>query len=136
MTPGTFLRLRREAAGLTLDEVSLVTQTVPSVCARIRGEWIAAIEQGIVPVSIDVALALQIAFPFDWDVLVKLCALQARLIDQAPPLCAICACSEQDACVEQDGGPCGWAAPALCSACAAKAPPPIAPPPVAGIAVA
>lgn len=123
MTPGTYLRLRREAAGLSLDEVSLVTQTVPSVCARIRGEWIAAIEQGIVPVSIDVALALQIAFPFDWDVLVKLCALQARLIDQAPRICAACACSEQDACTGHDGEPCEWVGPLRCSACVDRTPP-------------
>lgn len=117
MTPGTYLRLRREAAGLTLDEVGFVTETVPSVCARVRSEWIGAIEQGVVPVSIDVALALQIAFPFDFDVLVKLCALQARLIDRAPPLCAACGCSEQDACVAGDAGPCAWIGPALCSAC-------------------
>ncbi len=129
MTPGTYLRLRREAAGLTRDEVGLVTDTVPKLCARVRSEWIAAIEDGIAPVSIDVALAFQIAYPFDWDVLVKLCAFQARLIDQAPPICAVCACSELDACVERDGEPCAWAGPALCSACAGKPLPSMTPPP-------
>ncbi len=131
IAPGAYLRLRREAAGLTLEEVSLVTETVPSVCARVRTEWIAAIEQGIAPVSIDVALALQIAFPFDFDVLVKLCAFQARLIDRAPRVCEVCGCSEQDACVEQHGGPCGWAEPARCSACVGKPLPFMAPPPAA-----
>lgn len=130
ITPSTYLRLRREAAGLTIEECAIVTETVPTVCARDRGAWIADIEKGVAPLSIDVALALQVAFPFDWDVLVKLCAYQARLIDHAPPVCMVCGCTEQDACADLNGQPCAWASPTLCTACVGKALPSMTPPPV------
>lgn len=38
------------------------------------------------------------------------------------PVCLACGCTEHDACITT-AGPCGWATPDLCSACAAPAQP-------------
>lgn len=44
--------------------------------------------------------------------------LQEVLMDHGQ--CRSCGCSEFDACEDEDGEPCSWAEPGLCSACAAK----------------
>ncbi|MYA40461.1 MAG: hypothetical protein F4Z31_01525 [Gemmatimonadetes bacterium] len=35
--------------------------------------------------------------------------------------CRVCGCSDYDACVDIDRGPCGWAAPNLCTSHRARA---------------
>ena len=42
-------------------------------------------------------------------------SIHAPLFDPpAEDTCRVCGCSDYDACVDVDRGPCGWAAPNLC----------------------
>lgn len=104
MTPGHYLRLRRRAAGLELDQLP------------IAGTAALAIEHGArFPTAAEVA-ALGMAFRFDP---VVLGGLVGGIIDD---ICRECGCSELDACM--DGGiGCSWVERDLCSACATRARP-------------
>ena len=58
ITPGTFVRMRREALGLTREQVALMLETEPCVSNWRRAEWLAAIEADLAPISLGTALAL------------------------------------------------------------------------------
>jgi hypothetical protein len=108
MTPGRYLRLRRRAAGLRLDELP------------IDGTAMLAIERDLrAPTNIE-AWGLACAFPFSTVVLVS---IGRGLI---PGLCRVCGCSEFDPCVEDVAigvaAPCAWVDEDLCSACVGAAP--------------
>lgn len=77
-SPGTYLRQMREAASLTIDDVALATETTPPVCARVRAEWLAAIEADTAPIAIATLDALERVFPFERQVLDGLIAADAQ----------------------------------------------------------
>lgn len=109
MTPGRYLRLRRRAARLGIDDTPLA------------GLSVLAIEVGgRAPTDIEL-WALRCAFAFDVGVLVAI----ARGI--VPQLCRTCGCSESDACVEQisarAAATCAWAEHDLCTACVERSEP-------------
>lgn len=58
ITPGQYLKNRRQAAGLTALELALCIDTIPAVCARKRGELIEDIEADLVPMRLSTALVL------------------------------------------------------------------------------
>lgn len=58
ITPGTFVRLRRTALGLTLEHVAMMLETTPGVSTQRRAEWLRAIEQDVLPISLPTAWAL------------------------------------------------------------------------------
>lgn len=60
MTPGSYIRERRVAAGLSIEDLALRVETVPAVSARQRGEMLTAIEDGFVPVRLSTAIALSV----------------------------------------------------------------------------
>lgn len=122
LAPGAYLRLRREAAGLSLDDVAFAMETIPTVSARSRAEWLGQIEAGLAPLQVDVLLALE-AHPmlmFDRDVLLALSALAAGLTAFVPAICGACGCTEYDPCVTDEEGCCAWAdaAATICTRCA------------------
>lgn len=114
MTPGTYLRLRREAAGLSIVDVAARLSTEPRWAEHLRAEWIGLIEAGASS-SFHTVVALGRAFPFDLHVLEAL--VKADLgIPGAPflmQICRTCGCTQDDACA----GGCWWAEPDLCSSC-------------------
>ena len=115
ISPGTYVRLRREALGITLDDLSLCLETAPPISARTRAEWLAQMEADTAPISMLSGLAIADIVRFDLVVLSRLIAVDDGARDVlVPALCRRCACSEMDAC---DGG-CSWAEPDLCSVCA------------------
>ena len=73
-TPGRYLRQLREAAGLSLDDVALRTETIPPVSAHRRAEWLAEIEADISPPPLGLAEALEDCFKVDPVVLDTLVA--------------------------------------------------------------
>jgi hypothetical protein len=115
MTPGTYLRKRREAFGRSIDEVALTIHGPGSVIDM--PSRLEAAEADTQPLS---GLLLGMvrrsgAFPFDPAVYFWLVAI-ARGDDQrwpAPRICRSCACSEMDAC----DPPCAWVEPDLCTGC-------------------
>lgn len=127
MSPGTYLRKRREAAGLELEDLALMLDSDPAVSARSRAELLASIERDAAPVTEDLmraVLRLGDAFRLDPLVWVRLIDLAAGDEATLPRLCQSCACSEFDPCIaERDGHhvACHWVADGLCSACEAAA---------------
>lgn len=125
MTPGAYLRKRREAAGLTLEDVAIRVGTMPPVSARTRGEWLATIEADAAPIAIATAFALRDCFRFDPHVLDALITLHAGHLatePAMPQLCRECGCSWHDPCLGRDLTGCAWVAgdPTLCTAHAAS----------------
>lgn len=121
MTPGTYLRLRREAAGMTTDAVAPFVITDPSVPTRTRAEWIESIEAGAHRVPYAYVIAIEPAFSFDPAVLDALVMVEAGDLATAPQVCRRCACSELDPCVDEEThDTCAWADWDLCTACAAR----------------
>ncbi|MCP3729285.1 XRE family transcriptional regulator [Sphingomonas sp. MG17] len=126
-SPGTYLRKRREAQCLSIDDVAAIFGTVPSVPLATRAAMLESIEADLTPIDDSVITALRKAtelgsFRFDPNVLIRLIDMRAGspLLSNAPRLCRTCACSENDACVE--GWPaatCGWRDDEvdLCTAC-------------------
>lgn len=108
ITPGTYLRMRREARGLTRDDLALMLETVPPVCAHRRAEWIDLIERDEMPIAASTIEALRGAFAFDLQILLRLGELASGFDRPAPQLCRSCACSWDDPCVDGDGQCCGW----------------------------
>ncbi len=118
LTPGQYLRKRREPAGLSLDDAALCFETVPPIAASARAEWLGLVEADAVPLPVGIADALHDAFPFDARVLAE---LACRLDDDPDSIafgyavCRSCGCSELDPC---DMG-CSWVVgdAALCTRC-------------------
>lgn len=125
MSPGTYLRKRRESACLTIDDVALAIATAPSIPALDRAQWLTSVERDDAPVEehmID-ALSAVHELPFDKHVLRILVAIARGETFDAPALCRVCACSWWDPCLCTDGGDCAWVPddPALCTACQGRA---------------
>lgn len=121
MTPGRYVQLRREAAGLSIEDAAARIGTEPSVDGQTRAEMLIAIEAGDQPLTDDVARALHPVFPFDSVVLATLCAIDAGRSVVAPAICRQCGCSEWDGCILPVRRVCSWSEPDLCSACARAA---------------
>jgi hypothetical protein len=132
MSPGTYLRKRREAADLTIDDVATMLPTEPHSPALSRAEWLTQIEADVQPIGNDVVGALRYVFAFDASVLRRLQDLRACPGLPEPRLCRKCACSAFDPCHTNGPlgrGTCMWVEEDLCSAC-----PPEGEPGVAAIA--
>ena len=117
MTPGTYLRLRREAAGLTIEDVvMLITPDEDRWAMAVA--YTSLIERDEVLPATSELDTLRFAFPFDRYVFRQL----AANLDPRPEICTSCGCSALDACDEEIAGPCAWANAAhdLCTTCAAS----------------
>lgn len=114
MSPGTYLRLRREAEDMSIEDVAMLLPTEPHIDVIARAEWLRRIEGDIEPIGLHVVKALRYAFAFDAYVLSELDYLRLHPGGiPAPMVCERCACSELDAC----GTGCWWKRPGLCSSC-------------------
>jgi hypothetical protein len=97
VTPGRYLRLRRQAAGLGLADLP------------IRGLSALVIERDVRPATVIEVDELRCAFQFDTQILAAI----GRRNDSG--LCRVCGCSELDACWDETDGrlPLGRARPLL-----------------------
>jgi hypothetical protein len=114
LTPAGYLRLRRAAIGLTIEQVA--ARISPTTRGRtVVGRMLRDLERDEVKVlSIDTLRPLARAIPMDLDVYAQ---LRDEPVDRHPRVCRGCGCSAYDACVDRDLRPCRWATPDLCSAC-------------------
>lgn len=121
VTPGSYLKFRRTAAGKSLDDVAAGLAAEPHVDERARRDWLEMVEADVQPITLPAIVALRRIFPFDIGVLFALERIAQGSIETPPPICRICACSWEDPCV--DGVlPCAWAGPDLCAACVTAEP--------------
>jgi transcriptional regulator with XRE-family HTH domain len=133
MSPGTYLTLRRKAAGFTLDDVAARMTTDPRWPEHARAWHLGLIESDTAPASFSTILALRGVYRFDLDVLAQLDLAAQLPADRVaiPDICTKCGCSEADPCLSAEGN-CGWADAtySLCDHCADH----IASPPASAIA--
>ena len=123
MTPGTYLAKRRQAAGLSLDDVAALVSTSPRLGEIDRRAWIERIEKDIAAISPDVAATLADVFPISRLVLQQLIDLRSYGVcsQPAPRLCVTCGCSDRDPCVDPaTHNGCAWASEDLCTSCTGK----------------
>lgn len=119
LTPGAYLARRRQAAGMSIDDVAERIATDPRLDQRARCAWLAQMEADLSPIAAESINALALCFPFSRIALQAL-ANHAREPDRfaVPRICRTCACSELDACLSADRVPCAWKEDDLCTACA------------------
>ncbi len=123
LTPGAYLARRRQAAGLSIDDIAAMIATDPRLDQRARRAWLAQMEADLSPISIESVTALSHCFAFSRLVLQRL-GNHAREPERFDPprVCRACACSELDACLSTEGPACAWAEDDLCTACALPVP--------------
>lgn len=122
LTPGPYLRLRREAAGKSLEDVAALLTTTPHLHHRDRVEWLASIEADAMPITDEVLIWLIRIEPFRFDAmllsrLVRMSNGESLRIER---ICRGCGCSQYDACNDHGRG-CSWVDADLCSVCQRKA---------------
>lgn len=122
VTAARYLRLRREAAGLTIVQAARRMYGADEGKVGLAADLIAALETPGVRARVDLTLdRLALAFPFDADVYRQ---LAHDPVERHPRVCIACGCSQDDACVSADGhDTCGWsaasgAAGSVCTRCA------------------
>lgn len=121
LTPGAYLKHRRQAQLLSLRDVAERIRTDPPIPEHDRIAWLEQIECDIAPISIATIEALRHVYRFDRSVLAALGAIARGERDpqHAPKLCRICACSWRDACTDHAEA-CAWVAGEdLCTSCVA-----------------
>ncbi len=121
MSPGTYLRKRREAAGLSFDDVAFKLR--PSATTGQRSllvQHMGELESDEAHVTRPITTGLSRIFSLDPEIYDRLVAIRFGVDVPEPQLCRACACSYHDACVT-DGMPCGWVDGdlTLCTACTA-----------------
>jgi hypothetical protein len=116
VTPGTYLRMRREAACLSIDDVAQRI-VAPWGKLHLSARWIYEVEADRLAAEDASLQRLRTAFQFDPYIYRQLAAGLAT-----PTLCRVCACSWMDACLDDREMPCSWvkSEPDLCTACVDK----------------
>lgn len=116
-TPGAYLKHRRQAALLTVDDVAARVSSEPRVAQHLRAEQIELIEADAQPATFATIVALNRVIPFDLGILARLVAISQGHNYSAPQLCRICAHADQDWMIPGQRTA-GWADPDLCQRCA------------------
>lgn len=128
MTPGAYLKKRREAAGLSIAHVAQAVAALPwAIRVPSSGEiaqLVAALERAETDrdnITVPQAELLRNAFRFDIEIYERLLWAHYGDVEAGPlpQLCRVCACSWCDPCIDQ-GLPCNWVTSDLCSACISK----------------
>ena len=131
LTPGRYLRLRREAGGLTISELALLIASDRRRPVRVadrttRERDLTALEAGTAGPGVDIDLVRQIDRHVRFDEQVYLALVGLAAAPDAglpvPPHCRTCGCSWNDACFaggSSFGVPCAWAddAATRCTSC-------------------
>lgn len=127
MTPGTYLRKRREAAGVSRELAAVAFMPCsnppyhpPTLVAQVLNiaRWLGELESDQRQVDGIALMQMSGVVPFEREAYDRLVALHLG-VDVAPPsICRECGCGVLTACIDQ-GHPCAWseADPNLCTAC-------------------
>jgi hypothetical protein len=113
MSPATYLRLRREAAGLTIVQAAARFYTDPAHRADCEANLRSFETEGVTIKDVH-RFDLQRAFPFDPGIYVMLAEAPA---DQHPTLCGGCGWDQWSSGYDLNGDEITWAKPRLCTRC-------------------
>lgn len=131
LAPEAYLRLRREAAGLTIrDLAARLTELraalveageLPAGMLAIRSDMVATLlmleATGVRARLRETLESIAAVMPFDPDVYQQLADADPR---RHPRVCRGCGCSTHDGCHHEHFGNCAWVSPIQCSHCAAR----------------
>ncbi len=117
LTPGAYLKARRNAAGKSVTDVAGAIATDPATPEYRRVEWLLMLEADVVPAGWPTIVALRQQFPIDLAVLERLTLLQLGADLPAPRLCRGCGATETGP-LAVDVPAWGWAEPDQCIPCA------------------
>jgi hypothetical protein len=126
MTPGTYLRKRRQSAGLSIDETAMTLAALPVARGRSFNDRCALLKQALIRIEGDAAVmtaahaeVVANAFPFSIRTYRALATGSA-----IPRICRRCGCGEDDPCMLDGERLCApsISEPGLCSICAALSP--------------
>lgn len=116
LQPSEYLRLRRTAAGLTVDQVVDRLTSSPSRAEQARRIINRLETRGASARNDDVIARIARVVPVDVTVYRQ---LADDPIERHPAVCRGCGCSEFDRCACSSGGrACRWASSDLCTRCA------------------
>jgi hypothetical protein len=129
ISPGRYMRLRREAARLTVDQVAAFVGGTPSD-ARDLAELLHRLERNEPMAGAELELVDRLAgarvFRFDLGIYMMLVGRRADPHGDLPlpGICRTCGCSWNDPCSDGMGEGCGWANSdaTLCTMCIGRAP--------------
>ena len=82
ISPGMYVRLRREALHLSLEDLALMLETEPAVCHRRRVEWLTMLEADAEEITLPIALCLHDAIAID----LRMLAYWMAVAEGATPL--------------------------------------------------
>ena len=130
LAPCDYLRLRRRAAGLTIDQLAYqIAHNIAHRFARttenrsaearervkvIRDQLTLLERPGSRARFTDILQGIERVIPFDPNVY---CQLADEPADRHPLVCRSCGCSSHDPCIDNHSV-CKWVSPQLCSHCA------------------
>lgn len=123
MTPGTYLRKRRQAAGLSVQNVAQRLASLPTAHGLTFNARIELLNRALLRIEANVdfltpeyANLVRTAFPFDAQVYARLAAGTLPV----PRICKSCACTHSDPCGDGEHT-CSWSQgiPDLCTTCEA-----------------
>lgn len=127
MTPGTYLRKRREASGIPVDTLgrSMVpadrTAAKHDQLGKIFADMLAEAEADRLPLDSAASRIIADIFGFDNEIYDRLVAIRFGHNLPIPQICKACACSWNDPCLSEGvdtiESPCSWAEADLCTAC-------------------
>jgi len=114
LSSAAYIRLRREAAGMSIKEVAgMLARNADEVATALN--LIYALETpGNTARRPETLEALRSVFPFDPDVYRQ---LATDPVDSHPRICRGCGCSLWDPCTSDEHGACAWATDKACTAC-------------------
>lgn len=114
LTPSAYLRLRRKAWNLTIDDVADLLARNGGDQAEARS-LIAMLEKdGVTARGRDTLELVATVLPIDVDVYFQ---LATEPTDRHPSICRGCGCSQHDACGVDGVKTCSWAARDICTFC-------------------
>lgn len=131
LAPEAYIRLRREAAGLTIRDLAsrlsalrnalIEAGELPAGLLAIRNDYAAMIvmleAQGVRARLPETLESIAAVMPFDPAVYRQLAEGDPR---RHPRVCRGCGCSTYDSCHHESYGSCAWVSPTQCSHCAAR----------------
>lgn len=123
MSPGKYIARRREAFGLTVEDLALLIGRDREDAGRLA-ERIRTLEADAIALggeAFDLVDRMKGAFAFDRTIFSALVgvATDANPDRPVPQICRVCACSWNDPC-DEGGRGCAWAESDLCTACQSR----------------
>ncbi|SFR79670.1 hypothetical protein [Sphingomonas jatrophae] len=118
MMPWDFIRLRREAAGVSIPELARRLDDVPEHRADVERNLRIWESPGVRLKLYLLETVNRRGFPIDIEIYRQLCE---DPVDHHPTLCTGCACSVWTPCTTRDGAECRHEEDGTCTACKEKA---------------